>query len=208
MVAAISAAEYAHLAARGPRRAAVLIWLTAVNRRTRAPEAMGFWTGADHREFVVDGLTRPYFGAGGLIQLDPLRSVIGTDVQQTSATLHLPTPEIEMAVRGYDLRLAPVEIHRALFDPVSLAVIGITRRFVGEVDQIDISEPTVSADGTVSPGACKVTMVGSARAGTRPLSLKKSNASQRLRLLPSGQPDAFAQYADISGAVPLKWGVK
>lgn len=203
MVAALTPAEQAHLAARSGRHAHILIWFTAKDRASGALHGTGFWTGADHREFVVGGRPRDYFGAGGLIQLDPVRSVIGTDVQRLNGQLHLPTPEVEMAVRGYDLRQAPVEIHRALFDPVARALIGITRRFEGWVDQIEITEAT-----DTEQGSCRLTLVGTARAGTRTLSLKKSDESQKLRKLANGRPCRFYQYADISGAVPIKWGVK
>lgn len=30
----------------------VLLWITAQNRSTGAPESIGLWTGADHQDFV------------------------------------------------------------------------------------------------------------------------------------------------------------
>ncbi|MDO5704032.1 MAG: hypothetical protein Q4G49_03035 [Paracoccus sp. (in: a-proteobacteria)] len=202
MVASITPAEQSHLISRQGRRAAALIWIAARHIRTGGIETAGFWTGSDHRDFMIDGVSRLYFGAGGLISLDPIRSVTGLDVQKTTASFALQTPEVEQAVRGYDLRQAEVEIHRALFDPVTLDLIGISRKFAGWVDVVDITEAATDA-----PGSCKLTMVGSARRGTRPLSLKRGDASQRLRKLPDGRPDRLMQYADISGAVPAKWGV-
>lgn len=203
MVAIVTPAEHAHLTSRSPRRAAALVWIAPRNRTTGQIEPSGFWTGPDHREFVIEGAQRLYYGAGGLLGLDPLRSVMGTDVQETTLRMALPTPEVEMAIRGYNLSQAEVQIHRALFDPVTLALIGISLRFEGWVDRINITD--ASED---SAGECKLTLTGSARAGTKKLSLKKSDASQRLRKLASGGEDRFYQYADISGAVPLKWGVK
>ena len=36
----------------------VLLWFQAKNRTTRAPETLGFWTGDDHREFLIGGEIR------------------------------------------------------------------------------------------------------------------------------------------------------
>lgn len=203
MVSVITPAEYSHLTARAGRRAAALIRITARQISSGAPVTAGFWTGPDHQEFVVEGAQQLYYGAGGLISVDPIRAIIGLDVQQCGASFALHTPEVTMAVRGYELRQAEVMIHRALFNPLTDELIGISRRFKGQIDQVVITEPTEA-----EPGSCQITMVGSARRGTRVLALKKSDASQRLRNRVSGGEDRFARYSDISGAVPARWGVQ
>ena len=69
-----------------------------------------------------------------------------------------------------------------------------------------LGEAEPAGDG--GEGSCELSLVSSARAGTRKLALKKSDASGRLRKLPGGGEDRFFQFADISGAVPIKWGSK
>lgn len=59
--------------------------------------------------------------------------------------------------------------------------------------------------GGVKEGRCDLTIVSNARAGTRTLVLKKSDASGRLRKLPDGREDRAYKYTDISGAVPVEW---
>lgn len=195
----------AHLSARTGILFRTLIWITARNRATGESESLGLWNGSDHREFVIDGQTRPYYGAGTLIGMDNLRRSSGLDVRMLQIRLAPISPEVETAIRGYDARLAPVEIHRAWFFPDTMEpVCAPVRRFKGWVDEVKL--PTPAADEENGEGECIVTLASNARAGTRGLALKKSDASQRLRKLPGGADDRFYQYADISGSVPLKWG--
>ncbi|MDO5632141.1 MAG: hypothetical protein Q4G22_09915 [Paracoccus sp. (in: a-proteobacteria)] len=201
MVAHISQAEHDHLRSRATRDVAILLWIVAKDIHDGSIVRTGLWTGKDHREFRVEGQSRGYFGAGGLVSVGPIRSVIGTDVQETTASFALTAPEVELAVRRYELRQADVEIHRALFDAFSGELIGITRKFKGWIDRLEITGVTDTA-----PGRCEVVMAGAARCGTRGLSLKRSDASYQLRKLPDGRPDLFGQYGDISGSVPVKWG--
>ncbi|PKP67336.1 MAG: hypothetical protein CVT86_01935, partial [Alphaproteobacteria bacterium HGW-Alphaproteobacteria-8] len=99
--------------------------------------------------------------------------------------------------RGYDARLAPVEIHRAFFAPASGELIEAPHRvFKGWIDAISLPTPEVGGQGAV-----EVTLASSARALTRPLALKKSDESQRRR-----SDDRLRRYTDISGSVDVYWG--
>ncbi|PZO64608.1 MAG: hypothetical protein DI498_11010 [Paracoccus denitrificans] len=198
------AALIAHLIARKPFIVRHLIWIRARNRTSGVLEDIGLWTGDDHQEIVVDGVTRTYYGAGGIAQMEALTSGVGTDIRRARLSLSPMAPEVEIAIRGYDVRQALVEIHRLLIDPETMQAIGSpVRRLSGWIDGVEM---------TVAGGAnemrCEVTIVTSSRAGTRTLSLKKSDATQRLRKTASGVDDRFYQYADLSGAVPVRWGEK
>ena len=198
------AALASHLNARLPIVVRWLLWISARNRATGATETVGLWTGEDHQDIVVDGQTRPYFGAGGLVSLDPIRSGVGTDIRETRARLSPMAPEVEMAIRGYDVRQAPIEVHRLVLNPATMAAVGApVIRLRGWVNKAII---VTAGDG--QEGRCDLTIVSSARAGTKALSLKKSDASGRLRTLPDGGQDRFFKYTDVSGAVPVKWGTK
>ncbi len=71
------------------------------------------------------------------------------------------------------------------------------RVFKGLVDELEI---TRDPSGAVQ---CEMTVASSARYLTRTLTLKRSDASQRLRM-----NDRFLRYADVSGEVDVYWGEK
>lgn len=186
-----------HFADRKPVRLRSLIWITARNRVTGAAETMGLWNGDDHMNFTIAGQTRTYYAAGSLIGIDDISGAVGIEVRMQAAVLSPLSPEVAQAIRGYDARLAPIEIHRAAFDPDSHALMEEPHRvFSGWIDGIDLTE---AADG--ESAECRVTMSSAARDLTRTLPLRRSDAGYSLR---SG--DRIARYADVSAVVPVFWG--
>jgi hypothetical protein len=176
-----------------------LLWIEAKNRTTGEIEATGFWNGKDTREFVVNGETRTYFGAGALLGIDPIIGSVGLNVRMQRVRLAQVAPEVMQAIRGYDVRLAPVEIHRVHIDPVKGVQIGApVRVFKGSVDEAPIPKPAVGQEASL-----EMTLASAARALTRTLTAKKSDAAQR-RIDPT---DRGREYATISGAVGVFWGV-
>lgn len=171
-----------------------LVWISARNLTTGLVEAAGFWTGEDDRTFDVDGVDRLYTGAGALIEMGDLTYESGTSIQMQSMTFSMVSAEIQAAVFQYDTRLAPVEVHLALFDPQSGALIGVAPAFVGWVE-----EPKVQEGATAK---LTLSVASSARAGTRTLASKKSPESLKKRL----STDEGRRYADIAGDVPVSWG--
>lgn len=179
-----------------------LVWITAINRETGAAESMGLSSADTNQMITVDGQERLYFGAGGLIEVEPIAVNAGLEVRTVELVLAPLAPEIEMLMRGFDSRQAPVEIHRLILHPRTRAIVGApTRRWKGRID----TEEIVSASEE-QPGRAKLTVTSQAAEGTRGLALKKSDESQRLRRLPGGGQDRFARHSDVSGAVPVKWG--
>lgn len=176
-----------------------LLWISARNRTTGSTETAGFWTGADDRTFTVDGQVRSYFGAGGLAQIGPITYEAGRQVRMQQVSLAITAPEVEQAIRTYDPRLAPAELHLALFDPDTMALVSITRAFSGWVDEAPIRDAAM-ADGIIG-SVCEVTLASSSRQGTRTLTTKKSDSAQQRR---SG--DRGRRWADVSGSVPVWWG--
>lgn len=191
-----------HLAARAPIALRHLIWLSARNRASGAIESIGFWTGDDHADVVVDGQTRTYLGAGGVIEMSPITHGTGTDVRTVRAVLSPMAPEVELALRGYEPRGAAVEIHRIIQAPATGLTVGNpVRRLKGWVSAVSIV-----SGGEGREGKATLTIASNARAGTRTLALKKSDESQKLRQTATGVPDRFYRYASISGAVEIDWG--
>lgn len=176
-----------------------LVWLSARNTATGQVETVGFWTGDDDADFEIDGEERRYHGAGSLISIGDMTYTAGGEVQMQRLTLAILAPEVEQAIRQYDPRLQPAEIHLALFDPDTGALIGTARAFRGWIEEAPIRR---AAKGDQATSTCTVTLASSARAGTKTLGLKKSAQSQRRRL----STDRGRDYADIAGQVNVQWG--
>lgn len=193
-------AQAAYRAARSGVEARHLVWVTARNRTTGEPETMGLWTGDDVREITVAGSPRTYFGAGAVIEIEPIRAAVGLDVRMQQVTLSPLTAEVEQLIRGYDTRLAPVEIHEAVFDPASGALVGQPFRiFKGWMNELQLPTP---AEGQQT--AATATLASAARALTRTVPAFRSDAAMRLR----DPADRFREYTDIAGEIGVWWGEK
>ena len=174
-----------------------LIWISARNRSTNAVETMGLWTGSDHETFDFGGEPRLYYGAGNVVDLPQITMQAGLAVRMHRLGLTSLTPEAMQLIRGYDVRFAPVEVHRALFT-TNTRLLASTPHLVlkGFVDEVNLGTP--AAGGAAS---CVLGIVTQARVLTQALSLKKSDETQRLR---SG--DRFRRWTDVSGSVDVWWG--
>ncbi|WP_295081169.1 hypothetical protein, partial [Tabrizicola sp.] len=177
--------------------ARILVWAVARNRTTGLEESLGLWTGAQDRSFTIAGNARTYAGAGSIMEIPPIVSQSGIAVRMQRISLSPLSPEVAALIRTYDARFARIEIHRALFDPVTgLLVAEPHRLFKGIIDEVAL--PIDPKTGEVR---CDVTMASSARYLTRTLPLKRSDATQQRR---SG--DRFLRYVDVSGEVDVYWG--
>ena len=177
--------------------ARTLVWITARNRTTGEPESVGLSNLDDHQTVTIGGDDRLYYGAGNLLGLDPIQAGVGLDVRMQRLTLSPLAPEVQQALSVYDPRLAAVEIHRALFEPLSgVLVAEPVRVFRGWVDtlEIDLSD---TATATLS-------LASASRALTRTLTLKKSDEAAR-RIAPN---DRFREYSDTGADVSVFWGEK
>lgn len=170
------------------------------NRDTDAQEALGLWQGDDHLTIAIGGVNRTYYGAGGLIGVEPIRAGIGLEVRMLQATLSPLTPEIALLLRGYDTRLAPAEVHRGLLSLETGQLIAEPIRvFRGWVDALKIRTGEVGGTGEAT-----VTLASAARGLTRALTLTRSDTEMRRR----NTGDRFRDYADIAGEVGVWWGEK
>lgn len=177
--------------------ARTLFWVRARDRATNAEEALGLWTGDDHQEFTIGGVERTYYGAGGVVAIDPIVMTSGLTVRSQRAEFSPLAPEVMEMVRTYEPRFAPVEIHRALFDPDTMNLVDEPHRvFRGWIDGIRVDTPAVGGSGRI-----ELSLVSTARALTRTLAAKKSDETQRRR-----SNDRFRRYADVSGSVDVWWG--
>ena len=183
-----------------------MIHVVARNRATGAQEALGLWQGDDHLTIAINGVNRTYYGAGGLIGVEPIRAGIGLEVRMLQALLSPLTPEVALMLRGYDARLAPAELHRGLLSLETGQLIAEPIRvFRGWVDEVKIRTGAVSGTGEGSDtGEATVTLASAARGLTRALTLTRSDAEMRRR----NSGDRFRDYTDIAGEVGVWWGEK
>ena len=199
MATNFAAETAAYFATQTRVRARVLVWIEALNRETGAAETIGLWNGADHRVFTIRGEERTYYGAGGLVAVDPITSRTGLGVRMQRIVFSPLAPEVEQLIRGYDARFAPVEIHRALFDPDTHNLVDEPhRRFRGFLDKISPFKTGPKGDKVT----IELQLASAARALTIPLSRKRSNETLRAR----APDDAFRKYTDVSGTITVKWG--
>ena len=177
-------------------RVHTLVWLSARNRTSGQIETMGLWNGPDHQQFNIGGL-RDYFGAGNILGLDRITYGTGLDVRMHTITLAAISPEVEQAVRAYDVRLSPVEVHGLVIDPLYNVIVGTPWLALrGWVDEVEIRTPAVGGEGGID-----LRIASATRALTRTLSLKRGDASQQRR-----GGDKFRRYAELSGVTSDPWG--
>jgi len=177
-----------------------LIWITAKSRDTGAPESIGLWTGVDHQTFVINGVGRTYFGAGNLLDLGDNVAEVGIKVRTRAVKLAAVTPEVKQAIKVYDARLARTEIHRVEFDTATNEQIDDPERvFKGWIDTIAWGRA-----GSNGEANCTLNLVSVARALTKALALKYSDACQRLR----NAGDGLFKYTDVTTSADVWWGSK
>ena len=188
----------AYLAARSDFQGHILLWVSARNRASGAVEEIGFWTGVDHEEFLIEGQSRLYYAAGSMLSMDALRRQVGLKAVTQRVTLSQISPEVQQLIRGYDPRHCPVEVHRALFDPQSDRPVDAPHVILrGFIDKVTLTTPAKGERGSVT-----IEIASHARALTKPVSRYRSDATLRAR----APTDAFRQYASITDAVEVKWG--
>lgn len=177
-----------------------MFWIQARNRATNVRESLGLWEGDDHQTIRIGSENRLYYGAGGLVSVEPIRAGVGLDVQMQSVTISGVPDEVVALLRNYDSRFAPVEIHRAMLYPLTGQLVGEPDRiFRGELDTLTVTTPEEggSADVTITCASAAIFL-------TRRLVNMKSDAEMRRR----SANDGFRQYAAIAGEVQIWWGVK
>ena len=174
-----------------------LIWISGKNRTTGATESLGLWNDEENAAIVIGGTSRNYYGAGTLLGVEPITAAIGLAVRIHEVQLSPLAPEVELAIRGYDPRLAPAEVHRALLSLTTREIIAAPVRMLrGWVDELSL---VLGADAEEL--VCRVRIASTARALTRTPGVTKSDASQKQR-----DGDRFRRYGSISGATNVSWG--
>ncbi|NTG46584.1 hypothetical protein G6M04_04300 [Agrobacterium rhizogenes] len=185
-----------------PRR---FVWIKGKSFDTGVTNPIGLWTGDDDINItVVSGITglpeaRTYYG-GLNLQVSPIARTADLTIQTVTITIGQIAPVAQQLVRGYDLRLAPVEIHDMAFDTVTRQPSAAPEiAFLGITDGAPIKTPAVGQDGNVEISAISAAIAMLER--TNPA--KSSYEGQKRR---SG--DEFGLYSSTVANWQIPWGQK
>lgn len=171
-----------------------LLYIKAKNRTTGSYEELGIHSGLDRLTVSVDGVGRQYEGVGGIINVPAFKYSTGLTIETYEFELDINSPEITNVIRAYDHRLAPTDVHLAIFNSDG-TVAGIAPVVRGWLD-------TSAIDENVTTSSVKIGVVSNIRAGTKSLPLMKSHETQLLR-----DPTDFGfQYAALAPKQKVPWG--
>lgn len=170
-----------------------------------AATSFGFWTGDDDATFtVIDGesglpVDRDYYGAVNMV-IDHIPRVSDLTIQSIEIQVSQIASVTELLVRGYDVRLARVEIHEMGLDPASyLPISNPEVVFLGQIDGAPIETPSVGENGsikfTINSGAMSMLSRKNPRKSSYQSQLRRSN-------------DRWGKYAGTVKNWPIKWGSK
>lgn len=181
----------------------IFVWIKAKNRDTGELEEGGFWSGDDYVGVSVvqaeTGLTvdRTYGPASSLLVVDPIPAISDLTVRTVQVQLRSIGEDVRQLILGYDVRFAPIEIHRGLLSlDTHLLVAPPVPIFDGQVNGAPINTPAAGGEGGI-----KLAVVSHSRVLTRANAAKKSDESQQLR-----SSDRFRRYTDVAPQWDYFWG--
>ena len=192
--------------ARRARRAGIvshaLIHVEARIRGSRAPAPLGLWTGDDHLDFTIEGQRRTYYAAS-VLDVPVIRSEIGLAVRRLRIGLVKISPAVEQLIRGYDVRGARIQIHRAEYDDDGNLIEAPERLFKGWVNGAPIVTDAIQNDAgmVIVPSRASLECVSNSRMLTMHGNRTKSDEMQRQR-----GGDRFRRYATVAAEATVYWG--
>lgn len=181
-------------------RWSVTIW--PKDRETGVRTAFGFWTGDDPiTTSVISGSTgnsetRSYYG-GVNLSVPPIPRTSDLTVQSFEISLSQIADAVQTVLRGYDARLAPIEVHVWVLGASGAPVSAPEPEFIGIVDEAGITTPVAGGDGKASMTIVSEAMLMLTRKNPR----KRSDEGQKRR---SG--DRFGRYSNTAGYTRVYWG--
>jgi len=180
------------------------LWIVARDRASGDPVSVGFWSDiASVTALVLDpdtgvSVLRPFYGAGGLIQISDIPAISTVTVQRVTITMSQLDEQVEAAVRLYDIKQARVEIFNGLLDPDSRKLVAPAEPiFVGFIDGVNIITPPENEDGGVT-----LTCVSHTQELARSNPATRSHEDQKLR----DAGDFFFVDAAVTGDWIHHWG--
>ena len=171
-----------------------------------SPALFAYWTGEDNvaANVVPAGasvpVSRNFVGGGTLLDVPPIVDAIGLEARSMALgldhTSDLAGSPMDM-VYGHNVRVARVELHRALFDPATWNLVSTPHLiFAGRVDGAAIDDAAAGGEGGLTLDA-----MSSAIDLTRTNPAMESDEQQRRR-----GGDRFRRHGDTAGQVETWWG--
>ena len=174
----------------------LLVWTTVQERATGSLHTAGFWTGDVDTTFF--GGRRMYIAAGGLISVGEVTQSTGFNSVRVDLSFAANTPELLRAIRTYNARYAPIEVHKVYLDVNTLELLSPPQLEVsGIIDTITETRPPAGQSGA----KVSVKVAPSTKNFTKKIPLRHSSAS----ILEASSGDKFGQYFDLTGRVVAKW---
>lgn len=196
-------AEIAALSARSAVKRN-FVWFTGRNRATNELEEVGFWNDVGLKTVeVVAGLSgeleeRTYLGSGSLINVGDIPRTADISVRRVRIVLSPLSAEIEAAIRGYDPKGQPVEIHRGLLDLDTRELVAPPKAlFIGFVTGAPISTP---AEGGVAAAGLECI------SATFELLHGRHSVRSDAWLQSRAPGDRFYRYTGVAADWEIPWG--
>jgi hypothetical protein len=171
-----------------------------------SPSEFAYWTGEDNVAInvVPPGATTPvsrnFRGGATLLDVPAIVDAIGVEPRTVTIGLdHISTSAgspMDM-VFGNNVRVARVEMHRALFDPDTWNLVATPHLiFAGRVDGAAVDDAAAGGEGGLS-----LDVVNSAIDLTKTNPAMESDEQQRRR-----DGDRFRQHSDTAAQIERWWG--
>lgn len=180
-------------------------YFTAKTLDTGLPISLGLWSGdEDINISVISGTTglpeaRTYYGAQNL-EVGTITQTADLTIQTVTVTISQIASASQQLVRGYDLRLAAVEIHAMAFDMVSRQPVSNPEiAFLGLVDEAPIKTPKVGDEGDIEISCVSAAISMLER--TNPI--KSSYEGQKRH-----NGDEWGLYSSTVASWTIPWGQK
>lgn len=178
------------------------IWLVARDRSDDSAVSVGYWSDVGTVSAqVVNPMTggtvsRTFAGAGGLISVSQVPMTANLTVQTVTVSVSQVSDANDL-IRAYDVKQARIEIFRGLFTPAMVQLAPAFPRFVGFVDEVQITTPAEGGDGSID-----MTCVSHAQEMSRFNPATRSDADLRKR----DPDDTFRRHAASVGTWEVTWG--
>lgn len=162
-----------------------------------------FWNDLDSASIAVEDpttggtSTRIYVGGGSMLDMADIPLTSDLTIRTVRVPLSQIHAEVQAMVRGADIRLADVQIHRAILDPDTRQLVSAKCHFLGQVDRAPLGTPSVGEEGGV-----EIECVSNTRELTRTNPAKRSD-----EFLKSRFGDRFYRYTGTAN-IPIYWGVE
>lgn len=178
--------------------------VSARNRSDNSTVKEHLWSGVEDIQvnvlnpFTNSTEARTFVGAGHMVGIGPVPRVGNLTVNTVTIQLSQVASDTDRLIRTYDPKYSVVELFRGWFDPDSKSLVDVARpRFVGFIDEIEVTTPKENEQGVV-----EVTCKSFTQELTRASAATRSDSYQRLR----DANDTFRKYCATVGNREFRWG--